>query len=108
MPLAEDFLATLEELIQHGLHALRETLQQDKELNTFNTSIGICGSGSALEGPVGPGGAFRILEGESLQPFLDSMLPKEAAPGSAPAAAAAPPPPPAPPAASVDQDVEME
>jgi len=29
----------LEALIKHGMHALRETLQQDKELNTLNTSI---------------------------------------------------------------------
>ncbi|KAG8901895.1 hypothetical protein FRB99_005015 [Tulasnella sp. 403] len=33
----------LEELINHGLHALRETLQQDKELTNLNTSIGITG-----------------------------------------------------------------
>lgn len=30
---------SLEELITHGLHALRDTLQQDKELNVNNTSI---------------------------------------------------------------------
>ena len=36
-------LATLEELILHGLHALRETLQQDKELTNLNTSVGIVG-----------------------------------------------------------------
>ena len=30
---------SLDELIKHGLHALRDTLQQDKELNVHNTSI---------------------------------------------------------------------
>ena len=30
-------LGSLEKLIQHGLHALRETLQQDKELTINNT-----------------------------------------------------------------------
>lgn len=34
---------SLDELIKHGLHALRETLQQDKELTIHNTSIGIVG-----------------------------------------------------------------
>lgn len=33
----------LDTLIKHGLHALRETLQQDKELTIHNTSIGIVG-----------------------------------------------------------------
>ncbi|KAI9315254.1 20S proteasome subunit alpha 6 [Dichotomocladium elegans] len=33
--------ASLDELIRHGLLALRDTLQQDNELNTLNTSIGV-------------------------------------------------------------------
>jgi len=37
--------ASLEELIKHGLNALRDTLQQDKELTVENTSIGIVGLG---------------------------------------------------------------
>ncbi len=42
-----DLLVTgnLEDLIRHGLHTLRETLQQDKELTTNNTSIDILGPG---------------------------------------------------------------
>ncbi|KAJ7638530.1 hypothetical protein FB45DRAFT_976678 [Roridomyces roridus] len=92
---------SLEDLIRHGLHALRETLQQDKELNVNNTSIGIIGSASTHEGAV-PSGRFRILEGETIEPFLQSMEPKEtetAAPAAAPAAPAAAP---------TDQDVQME
>ncbi|CAD6585126.1 MAG: hypothetical protein CYPHOPRED_002973 [Cyphobasidiales sp. Tagirdzhanova-0007] len=36
----------LDTLIKHGLNALRDTLQQDKELSTLNTSIGIVGPAS--------------------------------------------------------------
>ncbi|PFH52614.1 hypothetical protein AMATHDRAFT_139593, partial [Amanita thiersii Skay4041] len=67
---------SLEELIKHGLHALRETLQQDKELTVNNTSIGILGPTSEHETVVPKAGAFRILEGDSIDPFLKSMVPK--------------------------------
>lgn len=105
-------------LIKHGLHALRDTLQQDKELTPANTSIGIVGlaspnsSSSAPtstdpEAPTPVGSAagqgfqkFRIVEGEDLQVYLDSMDPKEVlgvedgavAPPAAPSAPDAPPP----------------
>jgi len=36
----------LDTLIKHGLNALRDTLQQDKELTTQNTSIAVVGPGS--------------------------------------------------------------
>lgn len=77
-------LASLEDLIRHGLHALRETLQQDKELNVNNTSIGILGPLSAYEQKPVPGGAFRILENDFIKPFLNSMIPKETAAPAAP------------------------
>lgn len=83
-------------LIKHGLHALRDTLQQDKELTPQNTSLGIVGISSASSSsteaphstdpeapaPVGAQAAggfqkFRIVEGEDLQVYLDSMDPKE-------------------------------
>jgi hypothetical protein len=93
-------IGTLEELVQHGLHALRETLQQDKELNTLNTSIGIIGPRSAHETDnARDTGAFRILEGEKVDPFLKTMVPKEtttAAPDTS-----------APPAATSGEDVQM-
>ena len=69
--------ATLEDLIKHGLHALRETLQQDKDLNVNNTSIGIVGPASEHETNVRADGSFRILEGEPIQVFISSMVPKE-------------------------------
>ncbi|KAJ7283497.1 hypothetical protein C8J57DRAFT_1432583 [Mycena rebaudengoi] len=97
---------SLEELVQHGLHALRETLQQDKELNVNNTSIGIIGPAGADEKGVPPAGPFRILEGEKIDTFLKSMVPKELE-TSTPAAAAAPAAG-APAAPAADEDVQME
>lgn len=83
-------------LIKHGLHALRDTLQQDKELTPLNTSLGIVGlsSPSSASAPASsdqdattpqvlgdkspPGfDKFRIIEGEDLKVFLASMDPKE-------------------------------
>ncbi|ORY81784.1 nucleophile aminohydrolase [Leucosporidium creatinivorum] len=102
-------------LIKHGLHALRDTLQQDKELTPQNTSIGIVGISSTdapastdpeAPAPVGAQAAggfqkFRIVEGDDLQVYLDSMDPKEVlgvedgAPAAAPVAAAGDAPAPA-------------
>ncbi|KAG1715975.1 hypothetical protein ID866_1199 [Astraeus odoratus] len=88
---------TLEELIKHGLHALRETLQQDKELNVNNTSIGIIGPTGVHDKPVSPPGKFRIIEGEPVAVYLESMEQKETA--DATTAPAVP--------ASTDEDVQM-
>jgi len=90
---------SLEDLVRHGLHALRETLQQDKELNINNTSIGIVGPKSENETNEVPGGAFRILENGSVEPFLKTMVAKESADVPAPTAPAAP--------AAGDEDVQM-
>lgn len=76
----------LEELIHHGLCALRETLQQDKELSIHNTSIGIIGPGGIHEKGVTSEGSFRIVEGEAVDAYLQSLTPKqEAAATTAPA-----------------------
>lgn len=73
-------LADLATLINHGLQALRETLQQDKELTTANTSI-------AIVGPLDEGeprplhlakakkGGFRIIEGDDVAIYLDQLAP---------------------------------
>ena len=92
----------LEDLIRHGLHALRETLQQDKELTVNNTSIGIVGPAGEHEKTVPPEGSFRILEGEIIEVYLQSMTPKETA--DAPAHAPAAPPADA---GAGDEDVQM-
>jgi len=99
------FTGNLEELIRHGLHALRETLQQDKELTTNNTSIGILGPRSVHE-PAGTSVDFRILEGTPIEAYLQTMQPKEVPPPSAPAAASASASGSAPPGGS-DEDVQM-
>ena len=88
---------SLEELITHGLHALRETLQQDKELSIKNTSIGILGPAGDHETGVSAQGNFRILEDETIDVYLQSMVPKEV---EAPPAAA-------PPTTAGDVDIQM-
>ncbi|KDQ64979.1 hypothetical protein JAAARDRAFT_202226 [Jaapia argillacea MUCL 33604] len=91
----------LEDLIQHGLHALRETLQQDKELTINNTSIGIVGPAGTHETEVSKDGSFRILEGDVIEVYLKSMIPKEqVAPHQPPAAAGGA-------GAAGDEDVQM-
>lgn len=97
-----DSLGNLEDLIRHGLHALRETLQQDKELTINNTSIGIVGPASQHEKAVPLTGPFRILESENINVFLKSMIPKEE-----PAPAAAPADVPADAPNAGDEDVQM-
>ncbi|KAJ3085266.1 hypothetical protein HK102_000161 [Quaeritorhiza haematococci] len=65
--------STLDELIVHGLRSLRDTLQQDKELNINNCSIAI----------VGKGQKFQIIEGEELQKWLDLLGQSDATMGNA-------------------------
>jgi 20S proteasome subunit alpha 6 len=89
---------SLEDLIRHGLHALRETLQQDKELTINNTSIGIVGPASTHERAVPAEGPFRILEGNKIDIFLKSMVPKTAD---------MPEPLPVAPATTSEEDVQM-
>lgn len=64
-------IATVTELIVHGLRALRDTLQQDKELNINNTSLAM----------VGKDQSFEIIEGEGLQKYLDMLAEKDSASG---------------------------
>ena len=90
--------ANLEQLIQHGLHALRETLQQDKELTIHNTSIGIVGPSGEFEQDVPEEGSFRLLEGESVDVYIKALPPKEV---PAPAAQGGQPP------TAGDEDVQM-
>lgn len=67
--------ADLPSLINHGLSALADTLQQDKHLTIANTSIAIIGpSGEAVEKVKGSGAArrgnFRIWENEDVDQLL--------------------------------------
>lgn len=103
-------LGNLEDLIRHGLHALRETLQQDKDLTISNTSIGIVGFAGTHEKDVTSEGSFRILEGDVIKPYLESMVPKthgEPAPATAAVAADAPAGGEGAPPVVADEDVQM-
>ena len=53
----------MDSLIKHGLYALRETIQNDKELNNLNTSVGV----------VGKDQIFTVIEGDELQRYLDML-----------------------------------
>lgn len=55
--------ASREELIIHGLKALKDTLQQDAKLTELNTSIAI----------VGENCRFTILENDEIKQFLDQI-----------------------------------
>lgn len=54
---------TVEELVVHGLNALRDTLSQDMELTYRNTSVSI----------VGKDQSFRIYDDEDVQVWLDKL-----------------------------------
>lgn len=57
--------ASREELVVHGLKALRDSLQQDKELNNDNISIAIVGKGK--------GQGFKMYEGQEATQWLDKL-----------------------------------
>lgn len=54
---------TLEQLVIHGLLALRDTLPQDKELTFKNTSVAV----------VGKDLNFKIIDDEDVAPWLDKL-----------------------------------
>ena len=55
--------ASREELVLHGLRALRDSLAQDKELTTMNVSIGV----------VGKGENFKLYDGEETAEWLERL-----------------------------------
>lgn len=60
-----------DELITHGLRALKETLSQDKELTIDNTSVGVVGL--AGEGAKGKIENFKLYEGQDAVPLLEAL-----------------------------------
>lgn len=60
-----------EQLISHGLKALKETLSQDKELTVDNTSVGIVGL--APEGAKGRIESFKLYDGQEIAPLLEAL-----------------------------------
>ncbi len=60
-----------EELVGHGLKALKESLAQDKELTVENTSVGIIGVGTEGKRKVE---GFKLYDGQEVGALLESVL----------------------------------
>ena len=61
-----------DELLKHGLRALKESLAQDKELTVDNTSIGVVGS--TLEEGKKRLENFRLYDGQEIAPLLEASI----------------------------------
>lgn len=62
--------ASREELIQHGLKALKESLVQDKELTVENTSVGVAGAQKEAGKGIEP---FKLYDGYDVKEWIDSV-----------------------------------
>ncbi|KAI9813798.1 MAG: hypothetical protein M1827_003588 [Pycnora praestabilis] len=67
--LAEFEACGRDELVKHGLMALKESLAQDKELTVENTSIAIIGKGNEGRMKVE---SFKLYDGQDVAPLLES------------------------------------
>lgn len=61
-----------EELIRHGLRALKESLVQDRELTVDNTSVGVVGITKGADGikKVEP---FQAFDGQDVKAWIDAV-----------------------------------
>ncbi|KAI9711888.1 MAG: hypothetical protein M1812_007042 [Candelaria pacifica] len=66
-----------EELVSHGLKALKESLPQDKELTVENTSVAVIGKGNEGRPKVA---SFKLYEGQEVTSWLEQT--SEAQPGT--------------------------
>jgi 20S proteasome subunit alpha 6 len=57
-----------EELIKHGLRALKESLAQDKELTVDNTSVGIIGIATGGRRKIE---SFKLFDGQEVSSWID-------------------------------------
>lgn len=64
-----------EELVQHGLKALRESLAQDKELTIENTSVAVAGVN--VEGEKKKIEQFKLYDEFEVKEWIDSVGDKE-------------------------------
>jgi len=60
-----------DELIMHGLRALKESLSQDKELTIENTSLGVIGVGAEGKRKIE---SFKLYDGPEVGPLLEASL----------------------------------
>ncbi|KAG0648186.1 putative proteasome subunit alpha type-6 [Hyphodiscus hymeniophilus] len=59
-----------EELVKHGLRALKESLAQDKELTVENCSVGVVGiKGEGMKSIEG----FKLFDGQEVQVWVDMV-----------------------------------
>lgn len=61
-----------DELLKHGLRALKESLAQDKELTVDNTSVGVVGLAS-MDGKK-KFENFKLYDGQEIAPLLEANL----------------------------------
>lgn len=69
--------ADLDSLIQHGLYALRDTLQQNKDLEIDQVSVAVVGPGADADvnsANARKGEKFRVIEGEDLRSYIDRYV----------------------------------
>lgn len=61
-----------EQLIKHGLRALKESLVQDRELTVENTSVGVVGVETTKDGvkQVDP---FKVYDGQDVKAWIDAV-----------------------------------
>lgn len=61
-----------EQLIKHGLRALKESLVQDRELTVENTSVGVVGVSTSKDGvkQVDP---FKVYDGQDVKAWIDAV-----------------------------------
>ena len=65
--------ASRDDLIRHGLRALKESMSQDKELTVENTSVGVIGT--VLDGKrKGKVESFKLFDGSEVGPLLEAAL----------------------------------
>ncbi|EHK26056.1 uncharacterized protein TRIVIDRAFT_35406 [Trichoderma virens Gv29-8] len=74
-----------EELVKHGLRALKESLVQDKELTVENTSVGLVG---LKEGPNGRSSIepFKLYDGFEVKSWIESVSESQGGEGEGDAA----------------------
>ncbi|KAL8685256.1 MAG: hypothetical protein Q9218_007875, partial [Villophora microphyllina] len=63
-----------EDLVGHGLRALKESLSQDKELTVENASVGVVGVSGGKDGAKRKLEAFKLYDGEEMGPLLEKAL----------------------------------
>lgn len=69
---AESFAdASREELVSHGLKALKESLAQDKDLTVENTSIGIVGVAAKGSQDIEP---FKLYDGQEVKEWIEAAV----------------------------------